>query len=143
MKIRTVHVTLPAPRDAVFAFLAEIGNLPAWATEFCERVERRGSRWIAQTAQGELHLAIESDAVTGTIDLHLGADPAAMELFPLRVLALPSGATLVLFTFCQPAGLPDELYERQYQSLLVEMQGLAERFAGGTVHAPELSLAVS
>lgn len=142
MKIRTVHVTVPAPHDAVFAFLAEIGNLPEWATEFCQRVERRGSRWIAQTAQGEMHLAIASDSATGVIDLHIGPEPAAMELFPLRVLNLPSEATLVLFTFCQPAGLSDELYERQYQSLHMEMHGLATRFGGGTVHACDLAMAV-
>jgi hypothetical protein len=141
MKIRTVHVTVPAPRDAVFSFLAEIGNLPEWATEFCRRVERRGSRWVAQTSQGEMHLAIESDRMAGTIDLHIGPEPGAMELFPMRVMSLPSGETLVLFTFCQPPGLPDELYERQYQSLTVEMHGLATRF-GGTMHAVELAIAI-
>jgi hypothetical protein len=141
MKIRTVHVTVPAPRDAVFSFLAEIGNLPEWATEFCRRVERRGSRWVAQTSQGEMHLAIESDPVTGVIDLHIGPEPSAMELFPMRVLSLPSGDTLVLLTFAQSPGLPDELYERQYQSLGIEMAGFAARF-GGAVHACELGVAV-
>jgi hypothetical protein len=53
------------------------------------------------------------------------------------VLPLPGHRTLVSFTFIQPPGLPDELYEKQYQSLLVEMQGLLRRFGGGELHAPD------
>lgn len=141
MKIRTIHVTLPAPAGSVFAFLAEAGNLPLWATEFCERIERRGGGWIAHTTQGPLHFAIESDVARGTIDLHAGAEPIAMAIFPMRVLAIPPGVTLVMFTFCQPPGLPDELYERQYRSLGLEMRGLAARFGGGELHAAEAAAA--
>jgi hypothetical protein len=137
MKIRTAHVTVPAARDAVFNFLADIRNLPAWATEFCEQVERRGSGWVVHTAQGEMRFGIESDAATGTIDMYAGVDPTAMAIFPVRVLTIPPGVTLIAFTFCQAPELPDSLYEQQYRSLLVELSGLAERFGGGTVHAPD------
>jgi hypothetical protein len=137
MKIRTAHITVAASRDAVFAFLSEPANLPAWATEFCERIERRHDGWIAHTAHGELRFAIESDAATGTIDMYSGPDATAMAVFPVRVLAMPPGVTLIAFTFFQAPDLPDEIYERQYGSLLVELRGLARRFGGGELHAPE------
>ena len=34
MRHHTVTATLAAPRDEVFAYLADIDKLPEWATEF-------------------------------------------------------------------------------------------------------------
>ena len=137
MHIRTVSVSVSAPRDTVFHFLADIENLPKWATEFCERLELRQGRWWAYTSQGEMLVEMETSASPGVIDLRAGPAANQLALFPLRVLPLSAHSALVSFTFIQPPGLPDELYEKQYQSLLVEMQGLVERFGGGEVHAPD------
>ena len=137
MNVRTVSLTVAAPRDTVFHFLADIENLPKWATEFCERLELRQGRWWAYTAQGEMLVEAEASAATGVIDLRVGPAEDQLALFPLRVCPLSTGGALVSFTFIQPPGLPDELYERQYQSLLIEMQGLLRRFGGGEIHVPE------
>ncbi|MBI3884288.1 MAG: hypothetical protein HY302_00940 [Opitutae bacterium] len=134
MNIRTVTITVPASRDDVFNFLAQIENLPLWATEFAERVYLKDGRWRAATSLGELFVAIDADAGTGVIDLRAGPTPEQMGLFPLRVVARPGGAA-ASFTFFQSPGLPDELDERQYASLLVEMRGLVARFGGGELHA--------
>ena len=137
MKIRTLSVTVPASRDTVYNFLADIENLPKWATEFCERIELRHNGWWAYTSQGEMMVESEADDHTGVIDLRVGPSVDALVLFPLRVLPLTTKRTLVSFTFIQPSELPDEHYEKQYQSLLMEMQGLIGRFGGGELHAPE------
>ena len=137
MHIRTVSVSVSAPRDTVFHFLADIENLPKWATEFCERLELRQGRWWAYTSQGEMFVDVETSAGTGVIDLRAGPAPDQLGTFPIRVLPLSARSALVSFTFIQPPGLPDELYEKQYQSLLVEMQGLIRRFGGGELHAPD------
>jgi hypothetical protein len=142
MKIRTVSATLGAPSDAVFRFLAEIENLPRWATEFCERVERRPDGWIAHTSQGPMRFRIIADRSTGLLDMWGGPSPEEMALFPVRVIEAPDGSTLVSFTFMQSPGLPDEVYERQYRSLLIEVQGLIERFGGGELHAPNVPVAL-
>lgn len=130
MNNRTVSITVSAPRDTVFNFLADIENLPKWATEFCERIYLERGRWKALTSQGELFIDFEADDRTGVIDMRAGFTPEQMNLFPVRVLALPGGGTLVLFTFFQPPDLSDEIYECQYHSLLVEMRGLIGRFGG-------------
>jgi hypothetical protein len=134
MQTRTVNLILTAPARGVFPFLAQLENLPAWATEFCSRVYQTAGRWKAVTSQGELFCEAEASAATGVIDLRIGPAPDQLGLFPLRVLSPAPGLTAVQFTFFQPPGLPDELYEKQYRSLLVEMRGLAHRFGGGTLH---------
>ncbi|HTQ32239.1 MAG TPA: SRPBCC family protein [Opitutaceae bacterium] len=137
MNHRNVSITVPAPRDTVFNFLANIENLPKWATEFCERIYLERGTWKALTSQGELFMAFDTDDRTGVIDMRAGFTPEHMNLFPVRVLALPGGGTLVLFTFFQPPDLSDEIYECQYRSLLVEMRGLIARFGGGRLCEPE------
>jgi len=136
MQVRTVSVTLSATRTSVFNFLADIENLPKWATEFCERIELRHNGWLAYGSQGEMMVESEADDRTGVIDLRIGPSTDESALLPIRVLPLPTGRTLVSFTFVQPPELPDELYERQHQSLIIEMQGLIRRFGGGELHAP-------
>ena len=139
MHIRTIAVTLAAPRDTVFNYLADIENLPKWATEFCERIELRHGRWWASTSQGEMLVEVETSAGTGVIDMRAGPAVDQLGLFPIRVLPLALHRAFVSFTFMQPPGLPDELYEKQYQSLLIEMRGLIQRFGGGELHPPALA----
>ena len=41
---RTVTTVLDAPKEEVFAFLAEIENLPEWATEFAHELKYDAGR---------------------------------------------------------------------------------------------------
>lgn len=75
------------------------------------------------------------ETTTGVIDQFIGPSPGQLGLFPIRVFAMGS-MTVVQFTFVQPPGSPDALYEKQFSSLLTEMRGVARRFGGGTLHAP-------
>lgn len=136
MKVRTVSVRISAPADQVFHFLADVENLPRWATEFCDRVELEADGWVAHTQQGPLCFRIVADPGTGVIDMWSGPAPDQMSVYPVRVLGMADGTALVSFTFLQSADVSDALYERQYHALLVEMQGLARLFGGGELHAP-------
>ena len=49
-----------------------------------------------------------------------------MALFPTRVVGLPDGTSAFTFTMFQPEGLPDEVFEQQYESLRREL-GNVER----------------
>ena len=123
MKIRTLSVTVPASRDTVYNFLADIENLPKWATEFCERIELRHNGWWAYTSQGEMMVESEADDHTGVIDLRVGPSVDALVMFPLRVFPLTTKRTLVSFTFIQPAELPDE---QQKVLQLAYFEGLSQ-----------------
>lgn len=128
---RTVTILVSASKEAVFDFLSDIENLPAWATEFCQRLKREGDHHKVVTSMGELFFRVEADRRSGVIDMFAGPTLAEQGIFPCRVIAMPGGATAITFTFFRAPEMPDELYERQYRSLVVEMQGLAQRFSTG------------
>ncbi len=129
MNSRTVAIVVAAPQRHVFDFLSRIENLPVWATEFCEGLRKVDGHWKVVTSAGELFFRIDAHAGTGVIDMFGGPTLEQMAVFPVRALALPTGQTAVSFTFFQLPGMPDELYERQYKSLVIEMQGLRKRFS--------------
>lgn len=137
MNIRTLAITVSAPRDTVFNFLADIENLPRWAADFCERLYLERGRWKALTSQGELFCDLEANNGTGVIDLRTGPSPDRMTLLPLRVLSLSARATLVTLAFVQAPEWPAGLAQRDGDELLAELQGLARRFGGGELHAAE------
>ena len=129
MNNRTVTIVVPASKETVFDFLSNVENVPAWATEFCERLKKESGHWKVVTSSGELFFKIESDRKTGVVDMFAGPTLDQMGIFPCRVIAMPGALTAVSFTFFQPPKMPDEVYERQYKSLLIEMNGLQERFS--------------
>ena len=137
MQVRTYALSVDASRDAVFNFLADIENLPKWATGFGERLELRYSGWWAYTSRGEMIVEAEADDRTGVIDLRIGPSVDKLENFPLRVLALSGTRTLVSFSLIQPPDLPNEQYEKRCRSLQFEIQKLILRFGGGELHVPE------
>ena len=125
---RTVTILVTASKDTVFDFLSNIENLPAWATEFCEGLKKEAGHYKVVTSSGELFFKIESDRKTGVVDMFAGPTLEQMGIFPCRIVAMPGGATAISFTFFQPPEMPDEVYERQYKSLLIEMEGVKKRF---------------
>jgi hypothetical protein len=119
---------LAAPADEVFAYLAEIENLPDWATEFARRLERDGDDYKVVNGLGEFFFAIRSDRASGVIDMYAGPTKDAMAVFPTRVVGLPDGGTAYSFTMFQAPGMPDELFDNQHASLLREFEHIEARF---------------
>jgi len=130
MKNATVTTVLPAPRDRVFAYLAEIENLPEWATEFARELRRDGADYKVVNNMGEFFFAIEADSDTGVIDMFAGPTKQEMAVFPTRVVSLPGGQTAYSFTMFQAPGMPDELFDAQHESLEREFANIERRFQG-------------
>ena len=116
MKTRTVTVLLTAPKRQVFDYLAEIENLPRWATEFARELKVVDGKHKVVNGLGEFFVRIDADEATGVIDFHAGPTEAELGLFPSRVVELPGGTSAYTFTMFQGPGLSDELFESQYQS---------------------------
>ena len=135
MKNRTITVTLPADRDSVFAYLADLNNLPRWAPTLCCGLRSDGTYWRAASPAGNDYFAIVADKRTGVIDLLMGAQPDEMTLLPIRVVGQPHGAVVICTVF-QSVDCADEIYERCYGALLSGLRGLIDRFDGGEVVAP-------
>ena len=50
-------------------------------------------------------------------------------MFPTHAIELPGGRTAYSFTMFQGLGMPDELFEGQYESLKREFANIEARFA--------------
>ncbi|HXV95866.1 MAG TPA: hypothetical protein VD695_04905 [Gaiellaceae bacterium] len=128
MESRTVTTILAAPKEEVFAYLSRVENLPGWATEFARELRYEDGKAKIVNGLGELFFSIEADAETGVIDMYAGPTEDDLGLFPTRVVGLPGGASAFTFTMFQAPGMPAELFESQYRSLLRELENVRARF---------------
>ena len=128
MRSETVTTVLPAPKEEVFAYLAEIENLPRWATEFARELKVENGRHKVVNGLGEFFFAIDADEATGVIDMRAGPTESEMALFPTRVVGLPDGRSAFTFTMFQGPGSSDELFESQHASLVRELENIERQF---------------
>ena len=109
--------------------MAEIENLPGWATEFARELKREGDDFKVVNGLGEFYFQIQADPVTGVIDMYAGPAKDEMAIFPTRAVALPDGRTAYSFTMFQGPNMPDELFDSQYESLQREFANIEAVFA--------------
>ena len=128
MNHHTVTATFEAPRDDVFAYLADIEKLPEWATEFARELRIVDGRYKVVNGLGEFYFELRADTDTGAIDMLAGPSEDALICFPARVVATPAGGSAFTFIMFQAPGQPDEQFESQHASLLREFENLARRF---------------
>ena len=131
MSSHTVTAVLPVSKERAFSYLADIDNLPRWATEFAREMEVVDGRHVVRNGLGEFLFEIRSHEDTGVIDMYAGPSDDAMAIFPTRVVALPDGSSAFTFTMFQGPGMSDELFEQQYRSLLREFANIERELAPG------------
>jgi hypothetical protein len=124
MESRTVTAVLEAPRERVFDYLSRIENLPRWATEFARELRYEDGRAVVVNSLGEFLFSIDADPDSGVIDMRTGPTEDELSLFPSRVVELPDGRSAYTFTMFQSPGMPDELFESQYASLVREFENI-------------------
>jgi hypothetical protein len=124
MQHRTVTAVLDAPKEHVFGYLSQIENLPRWATEFARELKYEDGRAKVVNGLGEFYFSIDADPETGVIDMYAGPSEDALSLFPTRVVELPEERSAYSFTMFQTPGMPEELFESQYQALLREFENI-------------------
>ncbi len=129
MRSRTVTTVLDADPEKVFEYLSDIERLPEWATEFARELRREGDDYKVVNGLGEFYFSIESDRDTGVIDMYAGPTEDELALFPTRVVALGEDKSAYSFTMFKAPGMPDELFESQYESLRREFDNIRGRFA--------------
>jgi hypothetical protein len=126
---RTVTAVLDAPKEDVFTYLAEIENLPDWATDFAQELKYEDGKAKLVNGLGEFFFAIEADPKSGVIDMYAGPSEDELGLFPTRVVELPGGRSAYSFTMFKTPEMPDELFESQYESLRREFDNIRRRFS--------------
>ena len=128
MNARTVTAVLDAPQATLFDYLSKVDNLPKWATEFARELKYDDGKAKVVNGLGEFYFRIAASEETGVIDMHAGPTEDELALFPTRVVPLPGGRSAFTFTMFQAPGMPDDLFESQYQSLLREFENLHREF---------------
>ena len=109
--------------------MADIENLPEWATEFARELKRENGDYKVVNNLGEFYFEIHADEDTGVIDMLAGPSKDELALFPTRAVELPGGGTAYTFTMFQGPGMPDELFESQYESLRREFDNIRAVFS--------------
>ena len=128
MNHRTLTTTFRAPRDEVFAYLADIEKLPEWANEFARELKLVDGRYKVVNGLGEFFFEIRADRDSGVIDMLAGPSEDSLALFPTRVVPLPDGGSAFTFTMFRAPGQPEEQFEGQFASLRRELDNLERRF---------------
>jgi hypothetical protein len=129
---RTVTAVLDAPKETVFAYLADVENLPEWATEFAHELRWEHGEAKVVNALGELVVRVVADARTGVIDMYAGPSVEELAFFPTRVVSLPGGRSAYSFTMFKARDMSDELFESQCESLRREFDNIRARFVAGS-----------
>jgi hypothetical protein len=128
MRHHTVTATFSAPPDEVFGYLADIDNLPEWATEFARELKQVDGRHKVVNGLGEFFFELHADPDSGVIDMLAGPHEDTLQLFPSRVVPLADGGSAFTFTMFQAPGQTDQQFDGQYQSLLREFENLESLF---------------
>ena len=108
MQIKTAPMILTPPRRDAFEYLSNVENLPKWATEFCRKLRTVDGQHKIVTCDPEapeLYFRIRADYESGFIDMLAGPAPDQLWTFPTRVVDLPGGNCVYLFTMIQSPGL--------------------------------------
>ena len=129
MRSETVTAVLSAPKLEVFAYMADIENLPKWATEFARELKQEDGDYKVVNNQGEFYFRIRADEDTGVIDMLAGPTKEQLAVFPTRVVALPGGRAAYTFTMFQSPEMSDELFQSQHESLKREFENIEAVFS--------------
>jgi hypothetical protein len=124
MHSQTHELRLQAAPEIVFAFLADIGNMPRWSTNFCSGLERKdGLTWL-HTPAGPMVFTLDAEPGTRVVDFIGGPSPAQVSRWYGRVLADPNGGSIFLFTAVLQPGQSLEEFRGQCELLHEEFANL-------------------
>jgi hypothetical protein len=97
--IRSFHVVIDAPPEAVFDFVSDLHNMPSWSIHFCKGIRViPGDGAMVQSPAGEVYFGITSERDFGVLDWWSGPTMESAQRWPTRVVALPDGRSLYQVT---------------------------------------------
>ena len=128
MRSRTVTTVLPASKREVFAYMSAIENLPDWATEFARELHRDEEGYKVVNNLGEFRFEIRADEETGVIDMLAGPTRRGDGGLPHSRGRASRRADGVLVHDVPSPGMPDELFEGQFESLKREFTNIEAHF---------------
>jgi len=118
--IRSFHVIIDAPPEAVFDFVQDLRNLPSWSIHFCKGVRLAADGAIVRSPSGDVYFGVTGDRDFGVLDWWCGPTMETAERWPTRVVALPDGRSMyqvtAIFTGPTPPNV-DQLFADELGTL--------------------------
>lgn len=109
MRSRHVSVVIHRAPDEVYAFAVEPDNLARWAAGLASsEVTREGDALLVAGPMGDVRVVFAERNAYGVLDHEVTTPDGVVTLNPMRVVAHPDGAEVVL-SVRQPATSDDEL----------------------------------
>jgi uncharacterized protein YndB with AHSA1/START domain len=116
-------LAIAAAPAAVYAYLSDASNLPAWAPGFAPRVRPQGARWLVGRGDLEFTIEVLAEPRSRTVDFVAPGDHAR-GLFA-RVLPNGDGSELV-FAITFTPDTPEEVVAAQMLTLETELAAVRD-----------------
>jgi hypothetical protein len=127
---KTLSVTINAPFERAWDFIADAGNLHLWTVDFAlVPPQRKGGVWVVDTPRGRLDLFVESDRRSGAIVFHFGRD-GRFRTSPSRLRRRGLGV-VYSFTVHEPDDAEPVGFERLVANVSAELARLREVLEDG------------
>ena len=95
LDVRSFHVVVDAPPEALFDFVTDLHNMPRWSIHFCKGIRViPGDGAIVDSPGGQVYFGTTGDRDLGVIDWCSGPTMETAQRWPTRVLGLPDGRSL-------------------------------------------------
>lgn len=105
----TISVQIAREPAAVYEYVADLNNLPCWATTFCKAIRKEGDGWLMESSLGTLAIRLTPENSLGVLDHYLTPPDGETIYVPLRVVANGSGSE-VIFTLYRLPGVSEADY---------------------------------
>lgn len=121
---RHLGISVAAPADAVYTYVADPAHLKAWAAGLARStVERAGDDWVVESPMGRVRVGFAPVNDFGVLDHTVTLPDGEQVLNPLRVIPDGEGCEVV-FTVRQRAGMSDADFERDCRAVLTDLEAL-------------------
>ena len=124
INIRQQHIVIDAPAEAVFDFVSDLRNLPAWAVHFCKGIRLVSDGAIVTAPSGEMYFGTTGDRDLGVLDWWAGPTIEKAERWPTRVVPI-GNRSLYTVTMIFGAQVPPSV-EQHLAEELANLKRLVE-----------------
>jgi uncharacterized membrane protein len=115
-EVRHVSVSIGRPPEAVYAFAAEVKNLPKWAAGLSTTIRKVDGEWIADGPVGPVTVRFTERNTLGVLDHDVVLPSGATIHNPIRVVPNGSGSEVMFTLFRQP-GVSAETFEKDAKAV--------------------------
>jgi uncharacterized membrane protein len=98
LNVRSFHVLVDAPAEAVFDFVNDLRNMPRWSIHWCKDIRLVDDGAIVTSPSGEVYFGLTGDRDSGVLDWWSGPTMETARRWPTRVVGLPDGRSLYQVT---------------------------------------------